>query len=158
MLRVLLFIALLGPCGLSAEEAGLEGRRLMIEVTAYCSCQKCCGWQRNWLGQPIFSSGRNKGKRKLIGQTASGHQARRGTLAADTEYYAFGTRLFIPGYGYGVVHDRGGAIIGPQRLDLFMHSHAAATKWGRQWVEAIVLGESVAQAGADSPRTATGNQ
>ncbi|MBX7245378.1 MAG: 3D domain-containing protein, partial [Candidatus Sumerlaeaceae bacterium] len=36
--------------------------------------------------------------------------SRMGTIAADTSYYPFGTRMYIPGYGWGVVGDRGGAI------------------------------------------------
>lgn len=120
----------------------------MIEVTAYCSCERCCGWKRDWRGIPVFASGRNRGKRKQIGQTASGLFARRGTLAADTEYYPFGTQMYIPGYGLGTVQDRGGAIRGARRLDLYMHSHDAAKKWGRKWVEVFVYPD--AEADTDS--------
>lgn len=55
-----------------------------------------------------------------------------GTIAADTRYYGFGTRMYVPGYGYGVVEDRGGAIKGPARLDVFYRSHGDALRWGRQ--------------------------
>jgi hypothetical protein len=55
-----------------------------------------------------------------------------GTLAADTRYYPFGTRIYVPGYGYGVVEDRGGAIKGQYRLDAYFKSHGKALKWGRQ--------------------------
>lgn len=55
-----------------------------------------------------------------------------GTIAADTTYYPFGTRMYVPGYGWGVVEDRGGAIKGPDRLDLFFESHQQALNWGRQ--------------------------
>jgi hypothetical protein len=55
-----------------------------------------------------------------------------GTIAADTRHYPFGTRMHVPGYGWGVVEDRGGAIKGPNRLDLFHRSHADALKWGRR--------------------------
>ena len=58
-----------------------------------------------------------------------------GTIAADTRYYPFGTRMYIPGYGWGVVEDRGGAIKGPDRIDLFFDSHSDALKWGRQKVQ-----------------------
>ena len=57
---------------------------------------------------------------------------RDGTVAADTRYYPFGTRMHIPGYGYGRVEDRGGAIKGERRLDIFYDSHSEALKWGRQ--------------------------
>ena len=60
---------------------------------------------------------------------------RDGTIAADTSYYSFGTRMFIPGYGWGVVVDRGGAIKGPTRIDLYFESHQQALNWGRRNVE-----------------------
>ncbi|MBU0674624.1 MAG: 3D domain-containing protein [Proteobacteria bacterium] len=55
-----------------------------------------------------------------------------GTIAADTHYYGFGTRMYVPGYGWGVVEDRGGAIKGPNRIDLFMASHEHGLRWGRK--------------------------
>jgi hypothetical protein len=61
--------------------------------------------------------------------------SRDGTIAADTRYYPFGTRLYVPGYGYGVVEDRGSAIQGPTRLDLYYRSHGKALEWGRQQVD-----------------------
>jgi len=57
-----------------------------------------------------------------------------GTIAADTKYYPFGTRMYVPGYGWGVVEDRGGAIKGPDRIDLFFDSHSDALRWGRRKV------------------------
>ena len=57
---------------------------------------------------------------------------RDGTIAADTKYYRFGTRMHIPGYGWGVVEDRGGAIKGSERLDLYFNSHRKALVWGRR--------------------------
>ena len=53
------------------------------------------------------------------------------TIAADTKYYPFGTRMYIPGWGWGVVEDRGGAIKGPNRIDLYFNSHSEALQWGR---------------------------
>jgi hypothetical protein len=61
--------------------------------------------------------------------------SRDGTIAADTSYYPFGTRMYIPGWGWGSVQDRGGAIKGPDRLDLFFTTHSKANDWGRQRVE-----------------------
>ena len=103
-----------------------------MEVTGYCKCGECCGWTRNWRFKPVIASGPNQGKRKKVGITASGTKAKIGTIAADTNYYPFGTILHIPGYGYGRVEDRGGAIKGPNRIDLYFNSHKAAKKWGRQ--------------------------
>jgi 3D (Asp-Asp-Asp) domain-containing protein len=38
----------------------------------------------------------------------------------DAEHYPFGTIMDIPGYGRGIVEDRGSAIKGPNRIDLFL--------------------------------------
>lgn len=103
-----------------------------MEVTAYCDCKKCTSWERNWRLQPVFSTGSNKGKVKKIGQTASGAMARKGTIAASSKF-PFGTRMYVPGYGWGTVQDRGGAIKG-NRLDLFFETHKAALQWGRQQI------------------------
>lgn len=58
--------------------------------------------------------------------------ARDGTIAADTRYYPFGTRMYVPDWGYGKVEDRGGAIKGPRRLDVFHNDHDDALEWGRR--------------------------
>ena len=44
----------------------------------------------------------------------------------------------IPGYGWGVVEDRGGAIKG-DKIDLFFRTHKQALKWGRQTVKVQVV-------------------
>lgn len=110
-----------------------------MEVTGYCDCQICCGWKRSWLrfGQPVVASGPNKGAKKEVGITASGTRARVGTVAADTRLLPMGTILYIPGYGWGRVEDRGGAIKG-HKLDLFFESHQDALEWGRQQVDVRV--------------------
>jgi 3D (Asp-Asp-Asp) domain-containing protein len=115
------------------------GRQIVMEVTAYCACQKCCGWKQNWLGMPVFSSGSLAGVRKKVGVCADGTKARRGTIAADTDFYPFGTQIYVPGYGVGAVHDRGSAIKGMHRLDLFFRSHDDAKEWGRQELTVVLL-------------------
>ncbi len=81
--------------------------------------------------RPIFTSGPNKGQRKIVGMTASGAMVKPGTIAADTSVYPFGTIMYIDGYGYGRVEDRGGAIKG-QHIDLYFKSHKQALIWGRK--------------------------
>ena len=61
-----------------------------------------------------------------------------GTIAADTSYYPFGTFMDIPGYGKGIVEDRGSAIKGPNRIDIFFRSHSKALEWGRQKIPATI--------------------
>jgi len=101
-----------------------------LETTGYCPCGHCCGWRRNWLGRPVFASGPNKGKSKKVGYTASGVRAQPGTIAADTSIFPFGTIMYVPGYGYGIVEDRGGDIKG-RRIDLYFTRHSKALAWGR---------------------------
>eukprot|EP00271_Cylindrocystis_brebissonii_P002638 TRINITY_DN13406_c0_g1_i1.p1 TRINITY_DN13406_c0_g1~~TRINITY_DN13406_c0_g1_i1.p1 ORF type:complete len:212 (-),score=13.66 TRINITY_DN13406_c0_g1_i1:769-1404(-) len=64
---------------------------------------------------------------------------RHGTIAADTTHFPFGTRMYVPGYGWGVVEDRGSAIKGHARIDLYHHSHADALQWGRRKVRVLVM-------------------
>lgn len=117
----------------------IYGRVVKIETTAYCPCGACCSWERNWLGRPVISEGKNRGKPKAVGITACGTKAHHGTLAADTRYYPIGTVIYIPGYGYGVVEDRGGDIKGRGRLDLYYNSHKEARNWGRKKLQCVVF-------------------
>jgi 3D (Asp-Asp-Asp) domain-containing protein len=103
-----------------------------METTGYCECGKCCGWKRNWLFQPVVAYGPDKGKPKTIGLTASGTEAAWGTIAADTDYYPFGTIMYVPDYGWGRVEDIGGAIK-EHHIDLYFPSHKEALEWGREW-------------------------
>ena len=98
-----------------------------LKTTGYCHCRTCCSWERNWYGKPVTSSG----SPKKIRYTASNTYARPGTIAADTDAFPFGTILFIPGYGYGRVEDRGGAIKG-RHIDLYFKKHERARAWGVQ--------------------------
>ncbi len=86
----------------------------------------------------MYTYGRQKGKRKEIGVTASGTVAKRGTVAADPKLYPFGTRLYIPGYGTGVVEDVGGAITG-KHIDVWFPTHGEALQWGRRHLNVKVL-------------------
>ena len=74
----------------------------------------------------------NKVKPKKVGITSSGVRARKGTIAADTRFYPYGTVMKIPGYGKGVVQDIGGAIKGPNRIDVYFSTRKRALRWGRQ--------------------------
>ena len=130
-----LFILLEGCRTLQRPDRDIRGRAktvVRMEVTGYDSGPRSCNWKRNWYGRPVIASGPNKGKPKAVGITASGKRARRGTAAADTRYYPFGTVLYVPGYGWAVVEDTGGAIKGPNRLDLWFSTEREALKWGRR--------------------------
>lgn len=102
-----------------------------MKTTGYCACRKCCGWKRTWYGKPVFASGPLKGKFKKVGQTASGRRARPGTVAVDPRLFPMGTKFYIPGYGWGIARDVGGAIKG-RHIDLYFRAHRTARRWGVQ--------------------------
>ena len=98
-------------------------------VTAYCDCSTCCEWKRDWLLRPVVAMGPDAGKPKVVGRTASGVPSRQGTIAADGALFPFGTVMYVSGYGYGRVEDRGRSIKG-YHIDLFFTFHSSAIKWG----------------------------
>jgi 3D (Asp-Asp-Asp) domain-containing protein len=108
-----------------------------LETTAYCACGQCCGWHRDRRGRAVISAGPRRGKPKDVGITASGTRARRGTIAADTRRFPFGTIMYVPGYGYGRVEDCGRDITA-NRIDLFFPRHSDAVGWGRVRVPVTV--------------------
>ncbi len=69
------------------------------------------------------------------GFTTSKEPVHTGCIAAD-QSIPFGTRIYIPGYGWGVVKDRGGDIKG-DRLDVFIPGLKEALKWGRQTLPCV---------------------
>ena len=102
-----------------------HSRVVMMLVTAYCPCTKCCGPHAQGLtasGKPIsFNEGR--------------------FVAADTKLFKFGTTLEIPGYADGKpveVVDKGGAIKG-NHIDVFFATHEQAKQWGRKWIAVTVI-------------------
>jgi 3D (Asp-Asp-Asp) domain-containing protein len=111
------------PVKVQIFQALPHARPVLMEVTAYCPCTKCCG-------------------KEAHGVTASGRLINHNHgrfVAADTSLLPFGTRLVIPGYSNGPVEvvDRGGAIKG-NKLDVFFPTHDEARQWGRRWVEVII--------------------
>jgi 3D (Asp-Asp-Asp) domain-containing protein len=71
-------------------------------------------------------------------KTSSGKRVRRGIIAADIRYYPYGTVMIVPGYGKGVVEDTGGAVKGPNRLDVYFTTRQQAIQWGRRTLEVRV--------------------
>lgn len=128
----------LGPSSLE-KKARLKPHRSVVrmKVTGYCPCGECCNWKRKWLIWPVVKSGPNKGKPKKIGICADGTKAKVGTIAADLSRYPFGTIMFVPGYGWGEVHDVGSDIKG-NHIDVFFDSHKEATGWGVKWLNVTV--------------------
>lgn len=57
-----------------------------------------------------------------FGRTASGKLLTKGMVAVDRRYIPFGTRMYIPGYGYAVAEDTGGGVRG-RFIDLGYDDH-----------------------------------
>lgn len=70
--------------------------------------------------------------------TATGARAVRGVIAVDPRVIPLGTRVYVPGYGYAVAADTGGAIKGA-RIDLCYDTVAECNEWGRRKVTIIIL-------------------
>lgn len=91
----------------------------VFEVTAYCSCERCCG--------------------KADGITATGTKAKEGrTIAVDPDVIPYGTVVVINGQEY-VAEDCGGAVNG-NVVDIYFDSHEAALQYGRQTHEIHIRG------------------
>ncbi|MCS7032934.1 MAG: 3D domain-containing protein [Phycisphaerae bacterium] len=109
--------------------AELSGPRVvMMEVTAYCPCRRCCGPHARGLtasGKPVsYNHGR--------------------FVAADTSLLPFGSVVSVPGYYEGQpveVIDRGGAIKG-NRLDVYFPDHETAKHWGRKHLAVLIHHQS----------------
>jgi uncharacterized protein YabE (DUF348 family) len=67
------------------------------------------------------------------GITAIGRPAGHGIVAVDPSVIPLGTRLYIPGYGFAIAGDTGGAIRG-NRIDLGFDSYSDAIRFGRREV------------------------
>ncbi|MFN2448876.1 MAG: ubiquitin-like domain-containing protein [Candidatus Baltobacteraceae bacterium] len=72
------------------------------------------------------------------GFTAGGYHAGHGIVAVDPRIIPLGTRLYIPGYGFAIAGDTGGAISG-NRIDLGFDSLADALGFGRRAVKVYTL-------------------
>ena len=97
------------------ESAPRAGRRLLVEASGYAP-----------------------GAGGADHRTATGAAAVRGVIAVDPKVIPLGTHVFIPGYGYAVAADTGGAING-SRIDLCFGSNAEARMWGRRMVTITIL-------------------
>lgn len=92
-------------------EVATTEKWIWANVSAYCSCVKCCG--------------------KTNGITASGAKAKANHTIAASSNYKFGTKIEIAGMGVYIVEDRGGAIKG-NKIDIYFNSHEEALKFGRR--------------------------
>lgn len=104
------------------------------ELTAYCSCEICCGeFARN---RPLDERG------NPIVYTSIGAVAKAGTtIAVDPRVIPYGSEIQIGGHTY-IAEDTGGAIKG-NRIDVYFDSHQEALVFGRQQAEIFIKSTSV---------------
>lgn len=74
------------------------------------------------------------------GYTATGLRARYGIVAVDPRVIPMGTRLYIPGYGYGLAADVGSAVKG-DHIDLCFDGPAQASNWGLRTETVYIVSE-----------------
>ncbi len=110
-----------------APEHRAEHVAVRMLVTAYCTCDICCGsWSK-------------------FARTATGKDGRRyDGVAADPKLLPYHTRLDIPGVGLREVDDTGGAMRqdakrGITHIDVRMASHSEARRFGVKWLDVKVL-------------------
>lgn len=65
----------------------------------------------------------------IHGYTASGRPTAPGIVAVDTRVIPMGSKLYIPGYGWGVAADTGGAIVG-NKIDVWFPTLGQCYQWG----------------------------
>lgn len=100
-----------------------------FKLTAYCSCQSCCGY---WATiRPSDENG------TPIVYTASGELARAGTtIAVDPSVIPYGSEVKINGHTY-IAQDTGGGIDG-NHIDIYFDDHQEALQFGVQQAEVFL--------------------
>lgn len=108
----------------TATEAVTEPQLISLgtfTVTAYCSCEKCCGkWANNRPDGIVYGSSGEE----LVADYS---------IAVDVDLIPYGETIIINDREY-IAHDCGGAIQG-KKIDIYMESHGKALQWGVQNIE-----------------------
>lgn len=60
------------------------------------------------------------------------------SIAVDPNVIPYGTRIYIPGYGFGIAQDCGSAIKG-NRIDVYLNSEYEAMNWGVRLIDIYIL-------------------
>ena len=101
-----------------------------FELTAYCSCYKCCGEYA--LNRPKDENGKDI----VIGSI--GERLYQGvSIAVDPNVIPYGSKVLINGKEY-IAHDCGGAIK-QNRIDVYFNNHSDARVFGRQWHDVYLV-------------------
>ena len=72
--------------------------------------------------------------------TATGTLCRYGVIATDPNFIPLGTKVYIPGYGYAIAEDTGGAIVG-NKIDVAFDTIGECYEFGRQWIDLYIIEE-----------------
>ncbi|MCR5662361.1 MAG: 3D domain-containing protein [bacterium] len=94
----------------AAAPASGEGRQITVTAYAYC----------------------------IHGRTASGSATGYGTIAVDPGVIPMGSKIYVPGYGWGVASDTGGSIQG-SKIDIWYPSTSDCLQWGVRDVTITVM-------------------
>lgn len=73
----------------------------------------------------------------LRGTTATGTHTHPGSIAVDPAVIRLGSRIYVPGYGWGRAEDTGSAVRGAH-IDVWMSSCSAAIRHGAPWLRITV--------------------
>jgi 3D (Asp-Asp-Asp) domain-containing protein len=107
------------------ETKPIEPKKLKVIATAYTAGPESTG---------------KTPEHPEYGITFCGWKADIGVVAVDPNVIELGSIVYVPGYGYAIALDRGGAIEG-NRIDLFFHDLQKALEWGSREVEIVVIGK-----------------
>jgi len=107
------------PQVLGSRGAYIGRRTITVVATAYDPGPGSCGKFAN-------------------GQTCNGKRAGYGIIAVDPKLIPLGAKLYVPGYGYGIAADVGGAIKG-NHVDLGFNSRPGAFAWGKRQVKLVIV-------------------
>jgi len=69
--------------------------------------------------------------------TRSSTRVHWGTMAVDPNVMPLWSDIHVPGYGWGVAEDIGGAVVG-LHVDVWMPSRQDARNWGIRWLKIMV--------------------
>lgn len=110
----------------SEQEKSEDITYIEFKVTAYCSCEKCCGvWANNRPEGKVYGAA---GKELIAGYS----------VAVDRDLYEFGTKFVDEDGNEYEAADVGGAVKG-NHLDLYMSDHQEALNWGVKTLELAVV-------------------